>query len=325
MISRVDVATGCRIHFGLAELCQSSSNCFAGLGLALDEPGFDLSLVPIANTKEIAGGFAASDLAEYHDRASEVLRRCGLDGDWQVYFRSVLPLHHGLGAGTQLAMAVAAACQAILNSGQSSTEELVARSGRGKRSAIGLTAFTGGGFIVDRGYDVRSRGPREIACQSYVLPPEWRIILATPQVDAGLSGQPEHDVIAGLGERPNPEYLRMVELMGMLEANLASCETVNFEEFTAVLSEYMRLAAQLFVSAQGGLYNGQQLSQTASALSQAGASAVGQSSWGPTIFGFSENPESADEIVSRFNEKPSTQCDVRIIRPARSGAQITIA
>ncbi|HBE66588.1 MAG TPA: hypothetical protein DDW52_00430, partial [Planctomycetaceae bacterium] len=144
-MERVDVVTGCRIHFGLAELYRGSQNCFAGIGLALAEPGFDLSLVSTTASPPIANRFTGPDYTEYHHRASAVLERCGLGEGWQVSFRSVLPLHHGLGAGTQLAMAVAAACQAVLKPGQPSTEQLVALSGRGKRSAIGLCAFTGGG------------------------------------------------------------------------------------------------------------------------------------------------------------------------------------
>lgn len=324
--SALEIKTGCRVHFGLAELCRTAEYCHAGLGLALAEPGYRLRIpldVSLANT---AGG------DEYERRIQDACSTSGLGHPVEIL--EALPLHCGLGAGTQLGVAIAAAsllAQQEKTERQAyqwqplpteeadwSEENLANLSARGKRSAIGLHAFLHGGFVVDQGRGGGSQ--RHFCCNNYRLPDSWRVILATPTQQTGASGARESALMVEIASSPNPHAPTMLSLMDSI-SKVANAPSPSFEVFTGQLTEYMRLASTLFFDAQGGMYNGDALSAVACTLKSVGASAVGQSSWGPTIFGFADSEQSAQEIVHRFGAvSPVADCSIQVSLPAQQGA-----
>lgn len=327
----LEIKTGCRIHFGLVELCRTAEYCHAGLGLALDKPGYHLR-IPL-------DGSSAQDINddEYERRIQDARSTSGLSH--AVNIIEELPLHCGLGAGTQLGVAIAAASLlAPQHNSDASTcdwqpvpteqeewseENLASLSARGKRSAIGLHAFLHGGFVVDKGRGGASQ--RHFCCDNYGLPESWRVVLATPPQQIGASGASESALMEKIASSPNPHAPEMLELMDSI-SKLACDRSPSFESFTGMLSEYMRLASTLFYSAQGGMYNGDALSAVACTLKSVGAFAVGQSSWGPTIFGFADSEQSAQEIVHRFQAiNPLPSCPLQISKPAPHGAQWRLA
>lgn len=323
----LEIKTGCRLHFGLVELCAAAEYCYAGLGLALQSPGYTIRV-------DLSGEASDSSPAdEYDQRVKDARQVSSLRHPVEIV--EVLPLHCGLGAGTQLGVAIAAASllasseqadrerttswqQMPIDEARWSEDSLARLSGRGKRSAIGLHAFRHGGFIVDQGHG--DSDARHFSCDHYSLPRDWRIILATPQKQTGTSGQQETALMEQVAGRANPHapaMLKLIDSISSIASNPASC----FDQFTGQLAEYMRLASSLFLEAQGGMYNGEALSAVACTLKSAGASAVGQSSWGPTIFGFAADAASAEEIAARFQAiSPVADCLIQVAKPAQHGA-----
>ena len=70
----------------------------------------------------------------------------------------------------------------------------------------------------------------------------------------------------------------------------------DFEAFCGHLEDYLNLASQLFGPIQGGEFNGLELQRLGQAMRQCGLRAVGQSSWGPTLFGFAPDQQTADSM-----------------------------
>ena len=111
----LELKTGCRLHFGLVELCAEADYCHAGLGLALQEPGYsirvDLSrkqpLAPSQAEASSSPDIGGHQVDEYARRINDARANCSLEHP--VDIAEALPLHCGLGAGTQLGVAVAAA------------------------------------------------------------------------------------------------------------------------------------------------------------------------------------------------------------------------
>ena len=101
----LEIRTGCRLHFGLMELAAGQPLRFGGMGLMLEEPGFVLRFSARPSTKAIPNG-------EIQRRvAAQLERQRGRDRPerpMHVHLARTLPLHVGLGAGTQLAAAIAA-------------------------------------------------------------------------------------------------------------------------------------------------------------------------------------------------------------------------
>ncbi len=374
--------TGCRLHFGLMELAAEQPMRFAGLGLMLDHPGFELAFSAAESptvevscverqtsaTADAAPVTSAKIQAEFENRIRAVmLRRRTLATDsaqnpasYHARLLNALPLHSGLGAGTQLAASVAAglelfardqehpanhgssvsagACpepcpttaavewQAVLNSQPTlSAEWLSQHADRGLRSAVGLVGFLRGGLILDEGYnsdyahdEFEKRIGRPLAAKTLRLASEWRVVLTVPQQRAELSGAMEAEVMAELGSLPNPHRKQMLEL-----AQRATCLAANenqFAEFTDCLDQYMQFGAQLFSRYQGGIYNGADVTEAVQRAQAVGLRGVGQSSWGPTVFGFAKSQASAQRYVEQLcDQRPDWS--VCISTPTTSGAQ----
>jgi beta-RFAP synthase len=202
-------------------------------------------------------------------------------------------------------------------------DELVQNSGRGKRSGIGLYGFMHGGLILDEGHSLGEEHAPEtvriVHATSTNLNPDWRVVLITPEQIDAVTGGYEASLLERLGQTPNPNRERMHEL-AKRALELASIPG-GFADFTTVLQEYVDAAGQLFAAGQGGMYNGQSVSQAVGLANETGLRAVGQSSWGPTVFGFAENQAEAERIAFELTEiHPNERWQIRICTPARQGA-----
>ena len=72
---------------------------------------------------------------------------------------------------------------------------------------------------------------------------------------------------------------------------------------------------------QGGPFNGLDLERLAVHARQCGLQAVGQSSWGPTLFGFAPDQAAAGDIAAEIATKSPVNADVLVTESMRGGAQ----
>ncbi len=320
----LEVSTGSRLHFGLLELAADQPLRFGGLGLMLEEPGW---IVRFQKTEDSASA-TVSDQAE-ESSASEIAQRIeqvcqrvseltGRNYAVRIDVLKALSMHSGLGAGTQLASAIAFGLLRVTSpSTEMKIDELLRFSGRGKRSGIGLYGFVNGGLILDEGHSPDLE--RTIRAQSVLVNPAWRVVLITPDEVGSVTGGYEASLMDRVGQTPNPNRERMHEWAKRL-MDLAVSST-RFNEFTEVLQAYVDAAGQLFAAGQGGMYNGASVSTAVALAKEAGLRAVGQSSWGPTVFGFSESLRDAEEIAAKLADgRPNERWQIRICTPARQGA-----
>ncbi len=322
----LEVSTGSRLHFGLLELAAGERMRFGGLGLMLDEPGWVLQFIPQGSSANSHTAYPPDVAARLAQVRAGLRQQTSLPHDTQVNILQALPLHSGLGAGTQLATAVAlglvlseraAADESIVNP---NLDDLVRWSGRGKRSGIGLFGFLHGGLILDEGHSVvEAHQGRTITATSTLLPVEWRVVLITPDCVPEVTGGYEASLIAQLGESPNPKRERMFELAKRLKTLTSTAG--DFYDFTEFLQQYLDAAGQLFAEGQGGMYNGASVTEAVEMAQRLGLRAVGQSSWGPTVFGFAADSNASQEIAKRLHElRPNERWQIRICTPARQGA-----
>jgi beta-ribofuranosylaminobenzene 5'-phosphate synthase len=349
-IKLLEVKTGSRLHFGLFELAEGEPLRYGGLGLMLAEPGWRLRFSTKDPNQQLetvvhdCDPLSANDIRQRIDYVRErVDSFYPHQASIQVDVLQSLPLHSGLGAGTQLAAAVAIGFKSLQSLSNDSTRllqpphwsdsvthcvtisELLNLSGRGKRSSIGLCGILNGGLILDYGLPAnfadRSNSPRTVQFERRSFDVPWPILLISAPADAKVAGAIESDLISIAAEHPNPNR------QGMLDcAKLAlqfSTSDPNYDRFTASLDRFVDYAGALFEPCQGGRFNGAVVQHAVELARYAGLGGVGQSSWGPTVFGFARDMHHAQVAMEQFHQlRPNNLWTIRISHPSNAGASL---
>jgi beta-ribofuranosylaminobenzene 5'-phosphate synthase len=279
-----------RLHFGVLDLRGACGRWFGGIGAAAPAPTLVLSVEP-ADLLETHGSDAA--------RAAEFARRFldyhQIRGGATVHVHRSLPVHAGLGSGTQLALAVARALAETY--GVESEAAALARAvGRARRSAIGTWTFAAGGLVVDGGrHPDRDAGGPLIARLPF--PASWRCVVAVPDAAPAINGAEEAAVFAQLPPPPAGEVERVAHRV--LMALLPALADGDLPGFGAALSEVQTITGRWFAPAQGGIFAPGPSADLVRQMGEWGAFGVGQSSWGPAVYGIVEGEETAQGLADR--------------------------
>jgi beta-RFAP synthase len=159
---------------------------------------------------------------------------------------------------------------------------------------------------VDGGRRLEGTPPPLIARLDW--PGAWSALVILPPVAAGLHGAEEIHAFAKLPPIPDAVTDRLCRLilLGLLPS-VAEEELATFGES---LTELQRLVGECFAPAQHGIYAHPEIDAIVVELRSLGLHGVGQSSWGPAIYGFSDTP--AEErarvlkrVMTRFDLGPS--------------------
>jgi beta-ribofuranosylaminobenzene 5'-phosphate synthase len=310
----VFVEAPARLHFGLLDLRGALGRRFGGLGAAIPTPSLLLEVSP-SRGGLTAEGPDAERAAEFARRFLEHHRVH--DGARVVVHRPI-PAHSGLGSGTQLGLAVARAL-ATLHGFPSGPTALARAVSRGRRSAIGTWAFALGGFIVEGGRRPGDDGVAPLIGR-YEVPPSWRYVVAIPRGSPGLSGEAEAVAFAQLPPPPEGEAERVAHLV--LMQLLPALVQADIGSFGAALSEVQRITGAWFAPQQGGVFAPGPGETLIRRLADWGAAGVGQSSWGPAVYGLVEGDVAGRSLASRCREFLGGDGQVFEGGFARSGARI---
>jgi beta-ribofuranosylaminobenzene 5'-phosphate synthase len=282
-----------RLHFGVLDLRGRLGRSFGGLGAAIPSPSLLLEVTPADEV--VAYGPDAERAADF---ARRYLAFHKLNGGARLVVHRAIPSHAGLGSGTQLGLAVARAL-AELNGQATDPVELARAVARGKRSAIGTWTFALGGFIVEGG---RRLGSDEMAplLARFAIPDSWRCVVAVPHGPRGLSGEAEAKAFDELPPPPDAEVERVSHLVlmqllpALVEGDLAS--------FGEALSAVQRITGAWFAAQQGGIFVPGPTERLVSELAAGGAAGVGQSSWGPAVYGLVDSAHAARNLAHRVRQ-----------------------
>lgn len=310
----VFVESPSRLHFGVLDLRGSLGRRFGGLGAAIPSPSL---LVEVAPSRDgvSARGPDAERAAEFARRFLEHHR---LRGGARVVVHRRIPAHSGLGSGTQLGLSVARALAELHGLGIEPTG-LARAVSRGRRSAIGTWAFALGGFIVEGGRRPGDDGVAPLIGR-YELPAGWRCVVAIPPGSPGLSGEAEAAAFAQLPPPPEREVERVSHLV--LMQLLPALVQGDLGSFGAALSEIQRLTGAWFAPQQGGVFAPGPGEALIRRLAEWGAAGVGQSSWGPAVYGLVDGAEGGAALAARCRDFLGGNGEVFQGGFARSGARI---
>ncbi len=324
----VRVVAPCRLHFGLFHVPVDGLTHhpdgrpvrkFGGLGLMIDQP-----CVTVEESVHIVGR-RQGNLVDRADRFREQVWNARQDIHNSRYLKSEYrangpPEHVGLGVGTALGLA---SSRTLINVFAEHDEPVAVLSelvGRGKRSGIGIVGFESGGFIADNGKledELPQLGVR------LDFPSPWRVVLVRPPTPPVWYGDRERTAFART--RPADQALSLTDRLRSLayDTVVPAVRNADFDTFAQSIFEFNRLAGEPFHDDQGGPYASPEVACVIDELIEMGASGVGQSSWGPTVFAFAPSVDEAEHLANRARERFSSATDVTVTAANNTGARLT--
>lgn len=274
---------------GFIDLSGSLGRHFGSIGIALNEINTRLTLTQ-ADQRRISG-----PSTQRADRClTQLCDVLNVSDRVSIAIETAIPEHVGLGSGTQMALAIGSALNAYYGLGLT-VREIASVMDRGLRSGIGIGVFEHGGLVVDGG-----RGEKTITPPVLVhldVPADWRFILVFDRRGQGLHGEQEIAAFEALPTFPQHEAEHLCYLIMM--QGLPAVAEHDLKQFGHVISQLQTAVGKHFAPAQGGIYASKEVDKAMAWLTQQGAVAVGQTSWGPTGFCAVESAEQAKSIVQQ--------------------------
>jgi beta-RFAP synthase len=266
---------------------------FGGIGAAAPSPSV---VVSAAKSETLA--VAGPDRRRAGKFARRFLEHCGLSGGARLSIERTIPAHVGLGSGTQLALAIGRSL-AELHGLDPDPVELARAVRRAERSAIGTWTFAGGGLVVEGG---RRRDGVDVAplIARIPFPREWWCVVGVPDAAPGLSGESEARALRDLPAPDEREVARVshLVLMGLLPALAEG----DLDTFGHALSEVQSITGRWFAPIQGGAFASGPSELLVRAMKQWGVQGVGQSSWGPAVYGITSSEDAGRELAERVRD-----------------------
>ena len=302
---------------GFVDLSGSLGRHFGSIGIALNELSTQLTL-RAAEQRSVIG--ASSGRAE--QCLIQLCQTLGVSDKLEVQIKNAIPEHVGLGSGTQMALAIGSALNAFYGLNLT-VREIAAVMDRGLRSGIGIGVFEQGGLIVDGGRGTNTITPPVLV--RLQVPENWRFILVFDSRGQGLHGQQEIQAFKSLPPFPQQEAARLCYLL-LMQALPAVAEA-DIKQFGDVISQLQQSVGGHFAPVQGGVFASGQVAEAMQWLSEHGAVAIGQTSWGPTGFCAIENGTLAEALAqeARSHFAGSDKLSFSIASARNTGGNIRIA
>jgi beta-RFAP synthase len=288
--SRIFVEASARLHFGVLDLRGSLGRWFGGIGAPAPGPTLLISATR-ASTLETEG----EDASRAHEFGRRFLDHHGMRRGARLQVHRTLPAHRGLGSGTQLALAVGRAL-AELYEIAIDAPGLARAVGRARRSAIGTWTFADGGLVVEGGRP-RDRDECGPLIARLPFPKDWRCVVAVPDAESAMSGDAEEEAFEKLPLPPvrAVEHVAHLVLMALLPAIAEG----DLAAFGAALSEIQETTGKWFAAVQGSTFAPGPSEELVRRLAEWGAAGVGQSSWGPAVYGIVRGDDAARRLAEQ--------------------------
>ena len=283
----VIIAAGYRVHLGFYRF-YDPPYVYGSLGVSLSNPKLTISV----SLKEHSGIQVSAPTEESRCLIQRVLTSLNISGV-SVTLGGYVEHHVGLGSKTRITMALLKALEAlgIINE---PVDTLARRFGIGSVSAVGMYSFLKGGFVADTGRLISSdEGPNLLL--SLNVPREWRVVLCIPQGRRGLSEKDEEPILSKA--RPHPKQDVLYALFTRL---VTAIPLRDYYSFAKALTKLQVLTGEYFSEYQGGIFCCDESKELAKMLEKSGALGVGQSSWGPAVYGFVDSVEKARRAASEI-------------------------
>jgi predicted sugar kinase len=133
------------------------------------------------------------------------------------------------------------------------------------------------------------------------MPADWRVVLVCHRDTPLVWGDREDTAFQSLAGTDDD---RGTELESLIDQRmLPAARSADFDAFSDAVYEYGRLSGLYYRGIQGGPYNGPAVGRAVVCLREIGVSGTGQSSWGPTVFGWCRDEDHAAAAVRQLESR----------------------
>jgi len=308
---KLAIKTPSRLHMGLIDLRGDLGRAFGSIGVGIQYP--NVVLTAEESERLVVEGEQAE---RFRDFAERFIRAVDANVKCKILVEKAIAMHIGLGSGTQSALAVASLISRI-NNLRISVEEAAVLTGRASISSVGIGVFKYGGFIVDAGHKVdrweRSKKERKSIAPivfRHPFPKDWLFVVAVTEQKRGLSGEEEKNAFDSL---PTPRKEWATDICRLVHLNLipALIER-DIDTFGKALTKIQILTGKYFEKIQGGVYASKLAEESCKRMLEAGAKAVGQSSWGPTVYALAHGMKEARKIMLSLEPILGSELDKKV-------------
>ena len=285
---KVYVKTPARLHLGLIDLNGDLGRIFGGLGVGIDHPN-----VIVEAEKSGILSIEGKETQLVSEMVNRFFTAYNLPPKVHITVKEAIPAHIGLGSGTQLSLAVSVALARLLNV-QASIQQLTVVMNRARRTGVGTAIFEKGGFVVDGGKSTSLNAPFPPLIYRQPFPSEWQFVVAIPNLIEGLSNSQENHAFDRLSKMPAEDVGKICRLtMIKLLPALAEVDIKNFGE---ALTRIQEIIGGYFAQVQGGKFTRADVADCIEFMKESGAYGVGQSSWGPALYGVIKKEEAKQAL-----------------------------
>lgn len=321
----IRVKTPSRLHITLIDLNGGLGRVDGGVGIALEEPSIILEVVTIDEGIMVEG----DDSNRALHVAEKIMKDHDLRRGLHIKILEKYDDHIGLGFGTQLSLGIAFAITRLYEI-NTSIRDLARIVGRGGTSGIGVAAFESGGFIVDGGHTFgaskqkqsflpssASKAPPSPIISRLDFPDDWLIVLATPKLSQRIHGSIEVELFSKYCPIPIGEVQAISHII--LMKLLPSLVEKDIAEFGDAISSIQDIGfKKIEVKLQSD-----RVRKLMKTMTEVGAYGVGLSSFGPTIYSFTDSEKRALTIAKATEDRmEKTGGRVLITRARNEGAEL---
>jgi beta-ribofuranosylaminobenzene 5'-phosphate synthase len=317
---KVYIKTPARLHMGLIDLNGDLGRIFGGLGVGINHPNV---IVEAKQSEKLLVAGEETDLVK--TIVNRFYTAYPTKANVSINVKQTIPSHIGLGSGTQLSLAVATALSKVLNL-KIPTPELALTMGRAQRTGVGTAIFEKGGFVVDGGKNAQNglsapKFPPLIFRQPF--PENWRFAVAIPDVNKGLASNEEKSAFSRLTPM-SPEQVGKVCRLIMMKLLPALAER-DIKNFGDALTNVQIITGEHFAQVQGGTYSSSASTECIDFMKELGVYGVGQSSWGPALYGVVEKEEAKQTLLKvQAHLKKNVGGQVFIAKANNKGSTIRV-
>ncbi len=323
----IRVKTPCRLHFGLIDLNGQLGRINGGLGVALEQPGWEIK--GWITEKSDSKVSLSLPMISVINRFDEYFSTTSNEVDFEILKK--IPQHVGLGSNTQFSLAVGIILAKIHNI-EATVVDIANAVKRGGTSGIGVAAFAEGGIILDGGHTFGSGKQTNSFKPSSVStappppvifrnnpPNNWQFVLLTPKTEQGAFGKEEIDLFSDNCPIPAAEVEKLSRLI--LIKILPAIVEKDIHAFGEGLTEMQTNFTQFGMNRYKKGIVHDILNFTRKNQDIYGS---GLSSFGPTIFALTDTDEKAKKIIKEVKDAfPKNEFDlIQTSKVNRNGAKI---
>ena len=312
-----------RLHLTLLAMHAGEYRINGGIGFAIEAPACELAFSGAPNfaiDDQRTDPFSVSEQERLTSVLNAEQQRSGFATALAVSISGKMRTHFGFGSGTAIRLACLEALHR-LNGSLPAPAELIAASGRGGTSGIGIHTYFSGGCVFDLGRQFEneqhapshqvaiSRPPLVLDC----LPmPEWDIGICIPLAIPHKSEAEEQAFFKRTCPLPaEAVYETSYHALFGLYAAIREADRATFCHALRAIQECAWKKAER-------LEYGVALLEVERALYECGAEAVGMSSLGPSLFFLAND---VTDVISKM-QLVRPDCECLLTRPANRGREL---